>query len=113
MSIFIKNLKTITTNITGNELKLKINVAVWLYLDQEYGIKQGQFAEYYAKERNLTTAKFVAAVFKANKYDVSLEEIVENVTEGELEAFCEQYLQMNMQDIEENTANNEGKEIAN
>lgn len=112
MSIFVKNLKTLETNITGNKLRLRFNVAVWLILEQEFGIKQGDWAEHYQKESTLTLAKFLTSLLKANKYDISLEEVVENVTEGELERFIQDFHIMNLEDIADNMnikEENEGK----
>lgn len=101
MSIFAKNFRTIKTDITGNNLELKLNVAVWFILDTEFGITQGSWANDYAKSPNLTSAKFLTAVLKANKHNVTLEEVTENVTEGELEKFINAYYELNINDYKD------------
>lgn len=111
MSIFAKNLKTIKTDITGTELQLRINVAVWLILDKEYGIPQGEWTKAYEENRIVTMAKFLAAVLKANKYEVSLEEVMENVSQYELDAFIEAYNDMVLDEYEKDLVlNTEDKE---
>lgn len=91
MSIFVKSVKTFKTDIIGKEIELKANLAVWLYLEADYGIKQGQWAEKYNEEPFVTNAKFLASILKANGYKTTVEEILENVTESELELFSLEY----------------------
>ena len=52
MSIFTKNIKTFKTDILGHEVELKSNLAAWLYLETDFGIKQGEWADVYLKEKN-------------------------------------------------------------
>lgn len=58
MSIFTKSIKTFKTDILGHEIELKSNLAVWLHLEADFGIKQGEWADVYLKEKNIASAVF-------------------------------------------------------
>lgn len=91
MSIFTKTVKTFKTDILGREIELKSNLAVWLYLEADFGIKQGEWNEVYLKEKNVATAKFLVSILKANGYKTTIEEVLENVNDTELELFILKY----------------------
>ena len=91
MSIFTKNIKTFKTDILGHEVELRCNLAVWLYLEADFGIKQGEWADVYLKEKNIASAKFLVSILKANKLQTTLEEVLENVTDTDLEVFILKY----------------------
>lgn len=91
MSIFTKNIKTFKTDILGHEVKLRCNLAVWLHLEADFGIKQGDWADVYLKEKNIASAKFLVSILKANKLKTTLEEVLENVTDTDLEVFILKY----------------------
>ena len=91
MSIFTKNIKTFKTDILGHEVELKSNLAAWLYLEADFGIKQGEWADIYLKEKNIASAKFLVSILKANKLETTLEEVLENVTDTDLEIFILKY----------------------
>ncbi|WP_072520366.1 hypothetical protein [Gemella massiliensis] len=101
MSIFVKNIKTFETNILGKPINLKANLAVWIHLEADYGIKQGQWQEKYAEEPFISNAKFLASILKANGYITTVNEILENVTESELEIFSLEYQKAVYGDITE------------
>lgn len=91
MSIFTKTVKTFKTDILGNEIELKSNLAVWLHLEADFGIKQGEWNDVYLKEKNVATAKFLVSILKANGYKTTIEEVLENVNDTELELFILKY----------------------
>ena len=91
MSIFTKNIKTFKTDILGHEVELKSNLAAWLYLETDFGIKQGEWSDVYLKEKNIASAKFLVSILKANKMQTTLEEVLENVTDTDLEVFILKY----------------------
>lgn len=91
MSIFTKTVKTFKTDILGKEIELKSNLAVWIYLEADFGIKQGDWSEVYLKEKNVATAKFLVSILKANGYKTTVEEVLENVNDNELELFILKY----------------------
>lgn len=91
MSIFTKTVKTFKTDILGREIELKSNLAVWIYLEADFGIKQGDWSEVYLKEKNVAIAKFLVSILKANGYKTTVEEVLENVNDNELELFMLKY----------------------
>ena len=54
MSIFTNSLKTFKSKITGKTKTYKVNNAVWLYLDADYGLKQGDWVNMLEKDEGLT-----------------------------------------------------------
>ena len=91
MSIFTKNIKTFKTDILGHEVELRCNLAVWLYLEADFGIKQGDWVDVITKEKSIAIAKFLVSILKANKLKTTLEEVLENVTDTDLEVFLIKY----------------------
>lgn len=76
MSVFINNLKTFKSSITGEERKYKINIAIWAFLESEYGLKASDLSG--ETTSDVDVAKFVHAVFHANGIETTLEDILEN-----------------------------------
>lgn len=91
MSIFKKNIETFKTDILGYEVELRCNLAVWLHLEADFGIKQGDWVDVITKEKNIVIAKFLVSILKANKLKTTLEEVLENVTDTDLEVFLIKY----------------------
>ena len=91
MSIFKKNIETFKTDVLGYEVELRCNLAVWLHLEADFGIKQGDWVEVITKETNIAIAKFLVSILKANKLKTTLEEVLENVTDTDLEVFLIKY----------------------
>ena len=91
MSIFKKNIETFKTDILGYEVELRCNLAVWLHLEVDFGIKQGDWVDVITKEKNIAVSKFLVSILKANKLKTTLEEVLENVTDTDLEVFLIKY----------------------
>ena len=91
MSIFKKNIETFKTDILGYEVELRCNLAVWLHLEADFGIKQGDWVDVITKEKSIAIAKFLVSILKANKLKTTLEEVLENVTDTDLEVFLIKY----------------------
>ncbi len=91
MSIFTNSLKTFKSKITGKVKTYKVNNAVWLYLDADYGLKQGDWVNMLEKDEVLTLGKFATCILKANKIDTTLEEVLENTDIEILNEFVNAY----------------------
>jgi hypothetical protein len=91
MSIFKKNIETFKTDILGYEVELRCNLAVWLHLEADFGIKQGDWVDVITKEKSIAIAKFLVSILNANKLKTTLEEVLENVTDTDLEVFLIKY----------------------
>lgn len=92
MSIFVKKLKAFQSDITGTTKEYNVNAGIWLFLESDYGIKQSNWLTFLDEEQSMTYAKFVHAVFKANKItDVTLEEILCNTDDKDLAKFVNDY----------------------
>lgn len=91
MSIFTNSLKTFKSDITGKTKTYKVNNAVWLYLDADYGLKQGDWVNMLEKDEVLTLGKFATSILKANKIDTTLEEVLENTDIEILNEFVNAY----------------------
>lgn len=87
MSIFTRALKTFTTDITGEEIDLKINNAVWIILKNKYKLTQQQYLESGEEEHVITSCKFIASVFEANGYKVTEKDVYENTDEIDIMRF--------------------------
>ena len=86
-----KTLKTLTTNITGEELVLKINNAVWLILQSEFNITQANWAEEFNNNEVVASLKLLTALLKANGYHYKLEELASNTDQVEVLNFIIEY----------------------
>ena len=53
MSIFKTKLKSFVSDITGETRTYKVNTALWLHLEEDYGIKQGNLTDLYQSENAL------------------------------------------------------------
>jgi hypothetical protein len=109
MGVFTNSLKTFKSNITGKTKTYKVNNAVWLYLDADYGLKQGDWVNMLEKDEVLTLGKFATCILKANKIDTTLEEVLENTDIEILNEFVNAYgtLALNLdteEDVEEKNA---------
>ncbi|OXZ39975.1 hypothetical protein [Finegoldia magna] len=109
MGVFTNSLKTFKSDITGKTKTYKVNNAVWLYLEADYGLKQGDWVNMLEKDEVLTLGKFATSILKANKIDTTLEEVLENTDIEILNEFVNAYgtLALNLdteEDVEEKNA---------
>lgn len=109
MSLFKNTVRTFKTNVTGETLSLKLNLAVWLYLEADFGIKQGDFEKEAREQNALTTAKFIVSLLKANGHETTIAEVVSNLNESELYKFADEYQKFNLSVMQDTIVNNEGK----
>lgn len=91
MSIFKKSLKTFTSDILGEPKEFKINNAIWLIMEAEFGLNQSQYVEGAAENENVYGAKFVTAVLKANKYETTEQEVLDNTDPADIAKFSMAY----------------------
>lgn len=88
MSKTFKNvLKTFESDITGEKEKYRVNNAVFLVLEEQFGLSYGDFDKQMAENEIPTTAKFVTAVMIANGHDVTYEEVMKNTCVSDLLEF--------------------------
>ncbi|MCW6660315.1 hypothetical protein NHG25_07465 [Aerococcaceae bacterium NML191292] len=80
-----------TTDITGELLELRINNAVWLILESEFGITQANWAEQFTNNETIASMKLIVAVLRANGHHYSLEDIAENTDQVEVLNFVIAY----------------------
>lgn len=85
--VFTNTLKTYTSDITGEERKYKVNNAVFLYLDSEFGLDQDTFDQLLEGNGLLAMAKFVTAVLLANGVDTDYEEVMNNTAARDIIKF--------------------------
>lgn len=78
MSVFVKSLKTFESDVTGETREYKINNAVWLLMKSKYKLTQTEWALGYQQEEVLYGVKFIYCVLKANGFDVTEKEILDN-----------------------------------
>lgn len=76
--IFKNTLKSFKSDITGEEREYIVNNAVWLYMDSLFEMTQESFDNELQRSSNAAMVKFVTAVLKANKLDVTYEEVMAN-----------------------------------
>ena len=91
MGVFTNSLKSFKSKITGREKSYKVNNAVWLFLEADYGIKQGDWLKALEENEVLTMAKFTTCILKANKIETTLEEVLENTDVSALTEFVNAY----------------------
>lgn len=91
VSKIAKTLKTMTTSITGEELVLKINNAVWLILQSEYGITQSNWSEEFNSNEVVASLKLLSALLKANGHNYKLEDLAANTDQVEVLEFIIEY----------------------
>lgn len=106
-----KTLKTLTTDITGESLVLKINNAVWLILKAEFDITQSNWNKEFEENEVVAGMKLLVSLLKANDYHYALEDIANNTDQVEILKFLVDY-QMALfgkETIEETTDEAEGK----
>lgn len=90
-SMLAKTLKTISTEITGEALQLKINNAVWLNLLSDFEMTQSKWAEEFSENEVIASLKLLTSVLKANGYHYTIEDLAANTDQVELLAFVVDY----------------------
>lgn len=91
MSVFNTQCKTFKTNITGEELELKVNNAVFIILKNKYKLKQSEWAQANEEENAIAGCKFIASVLEANGYKVTVQEVAENTNLADIAQFLIDY----------------------
>ena len=112
MSVFKTQTKTIKTNITGEELELRINNAIDIFMRDMFGLNSTKFEELLKESPTEALGKLLLATLKANKIDVTFEEVMENTIYSDLDLFYVEYL-MVQYSLEMPDENAEGEESEN
>lgn len=87
MSIFKSQVRTFTTDITGEELELRINNMVWVVLQDKFGVTQKAYQDETEEEQMIMGAKFITAVLIANGHETTLDEVLEHTDETSVADF--------------------------
>lgn len=105
MGVFTNSLKTFKSKITGKVKTYKVNNAVWLYMESDFGIKQGDYGTLLEKEEVMTLSKLAVCVLKANKIETTLEEVLENTNLNILYEFVNAYgtLALNLDELDKDS----------
>lgn len=90
-SVFVKSLRTIKSDITGEEKEYRVNNAVFTFLEADYKLSQAQWAKGLEENETLYGAYFVTSVMKANGLKVSYKEVLENTTMADISKFIMLY----------------------
>ncbi|MCG1147447.1 hypothetical protein K4R44_03330 [Staphylococcus epidermidis] len=109
MSIFKTKLKSFKSDLTGETRTYKVNTALWLHLEEDYNIKQGEITKLYEKENALTNAKIATSILKANGLDVTLQEVVENTSEVDIDMFVSKFTETLLEEATSNETKKEDK----
>ena len=109
MSIFKTKLKSFVSDITGETRTYKVNTALWLHLE-EYGIKQGNLTDLYQSENALTNAKIATSILKANRLEVTLQELTEHVDEVSIDKFVAKFTETLLEDVSDSESNKSEKD---
>lgn len=91
MGVFINNLKTFTSDITGEEREYKINNAIWVFMKSKFGLTQKQWQDLIEEEENLAGVKLVCSIMMANGLKVTEKEISENTDPLLINSFIIKY----------------------
>ncbi|MCW6662941.1 hypothetical protein NHG29_01500 [Aerococcaceae bacterium NML160702] len=92
MKIFKTQLKTIKTDITGEEREFRINNATMMHLKSDFNLSSLEFDELAQTDPHEAYAKLVVVVLKSNGISVSYEEVMENTVFIDLVEFYNKYL---------------------
>lgn len=86
-SVFKNEVKTYESDITGENIKYKVNNYLWIVLQEQFNLTQIEFDKQVSENPDLTMTKFVTAVMLANGLDVTFEEVAKNTTQHEIAKF--------------------------
>ncbi|EHR86742.1 hypothetical protein [Staphylococcus epidermidis] len=110
MTIFKTKLKSFVSDITGETRTYKVNTALWLHLEEDYGIKQGNLTDLYQSENALTNAKIATSILKANGLEVTLQELTEHVDEVSIDKFVAKFTETLLEDVNDSESNKSEKD---
>lgn len=89
MSVFKNDVAKFKSDITGEEIGYEVNNYFWVYMKEEFDMNPETFDEGIKWETQMTIAKLVVSVMKANDMEVTLEEVLRRTTSYELLEFYE------------------------
>ena len=114
MKVFKTQLRTIKTDITGEEREFRINNATMMHLKSDFNLSSLEFDELAQTDPHEAYAKLVVVVLKSNRVSVSYEEVMENTVFIDLVEFYNKYLSamygVPIPEIEENQTEDEDAE---
>jgi len=89
VSVFKNDVAKFKSDITGEEIGYEVNNYFWVYMKEEFDMNPETFDEGIKWETQMTIAKLVVSVMKANDMEVTLEEVLRRTTSYELLEFYE------------------------
>ena len=92
MSIFIKNLKTFTSDFTGEEKEYRVNNKLWVTMQQKFKVTQAEWAKGYEDQRAYYGAMFAYSLLVANKVEVTFDDIIENTDLDDINKLMAAYI---------------------
>lgn len=92
-SLFVKNLKTFKSDFTGEEKSYKINNALWVFMERDFGLSQLDWSEKYDERKAYYGSIFATCLLNANGHEVTLDEVIENTDIEDIEKLMLNYIE--------------------
>lgn len=99
-SVFVNNLKTFTSDFTGEEQKYKINNALWVFMERDFELTQTEWAEKYDERQAYYGSIFATSLLNANGHEVTFDEVVEHTDVQAISELIVAYTQTLYQGLE-------------
>lgn len=105
--IFKNTLKSFKSDITGEDLEYTVNNAVWLFMDSLFDMTQNKFDEELSDNPTTAMAMFTTAVMKANKLEITYEEVMEHTQPADVIEFYNDFFDIAFQPTNKQKNNQE------
>lgn len=109
-SVFVKNLKTFKSSFTGEEQEYRINNGLWVFMRSDFDLTQLKWSEEYDDNQAYYGSIFATCLLKANGYEVTFDEVIENTDVEDIATLIAEYIQSLYQDIETDDKEDDDKE---
>lgn len=110
-SVFVKNLKTFKSSFTGEEQEYRINNGLWVFMRSDFDLTQIKWSEEYDDNQAYYGSIFATCLLKANGYEVTFDEVIENTDVEDIATLIAEYIQSLYKDIEtDNKEDDDDKE---
>lgn len=109
-SVFTKNLKTFKSSFTGEEQEYRINNGLWVFMRSDFDLTQIKWSEEYDDNQAYYGSIFATCLLKANGYEVTFDEVIENTDVEDIATLIAEYIQSLYKDIETDNKEDDDKE---
>lgn len=109
-SVFVKNLKTFKSSFTGEEQEYRINNGLWVFMRSDFDLTQIKWSEEYDDNQAYYGSIFATCLLKANGYEVTFDEVIENTDVEDIATLIAEYIQSLYKDIETDNKEDDDKE---